>query len=100
MTLGSVARRGTIVFLAISPALLCQPSPSHAQANDEVLSQLQEWLAEPLDLEDATASELALLPWIDMGLAEAIVTLREHGGLKRPEDRPPASTSSACGWSG
>jgi hypothetical protein len=75
---------GWLLFLLLVPGPLVLPA--YAQESDELIDQLEEWLVEPLDLTTATADELALLPWLDMGLATAIVSLREHGGLSTLSD--------------
>ncbi len=79
-------RAGIHLWLFLSLALLPGANPAHAAESDEMIDQLKEWLDEPLDLDTATEEELALLPWLDAGLAGAIVGLREHGGLSTLED--------------
>ncbi len=73
-----------ILFLCIGP--LQSRWVARASQSDEIIDQLEEWLVQPLDLQLATEEELALLPWLDAGLAGAIVGLREHGGLSALKD--------------
>jgi hypothetical protein len=53
---------------------------------DARIEQLREWQEAPLDLLRADVTELALLPGLDPGLAEAVVGLRELGELRTEED--------------
>lgn len=73
------------VLLAF-PGWLSTREVARAAESDEVMDQLEVWLDEPLDLSTATEEELVLLPWLDSGLAGAIVGLREHGGLTSLRD--------------
>mgnify|MGYP000057368197 CR=1 FL=1 len=72
----------------ILPLILgaCLLASAAAAQEAEEIEALQLWLEEPLDLREATVEELLLLPWLDRRQAEAVVGLREAGGLRRLED--------------
>jgi hypothetical protein len=74
-----------LVLLAF-PGWPWTEATARATESDEVIDQLEVWLDEPLDLATATEEELVLLPWLDSGLAGAIVGLRDHGGLTSLRD--------------
>ncbi len=57
-----------------------------ARADEETVEPWEAWLRAPLLLNEAEVEDLARLPWIDRGLAEAIVGLRRAGGLQRLDD--------------
>jgi hypothetical protein len=80
--------RGGVLLLALLAfsGWLRTEACARAAESDEVIDQLEVWLDEPLDLATATEEELVLLPWLDPGLAGAIVGLRDHGGLTRLKD--------------
>lgn len=71
-------------WAALPMLLLCLVGG--ARAEEELAALLERWEDEPLDLRTVTAAELVLLPWLDEELAEAIVGLRELGGLHEMDD--------------
>jgi len=82
---GRLCRWAQTVFTCALGWFLLAP-PARAQVLDDPAAQLAAWRREPLDLRRVDAAELALLPWLDAGLARAIVGLREAGGLHRLDD--------------
>ena len=63
-------------------ALLILLAATSARGQEELELWLERRLSEPLDLRQAEVDELARLPWLDVLTAEAIVGLREAGGLE------------------
>jgi hypothetical protein len=62
-------------------------APSAASAEVEGrLERLVDWQEDPLDLVEADAPDLAMLPGMDADLAEAVVGLREAGRLGAVDD--------------
>jgi hypothetical protein len=56
---------------------------AHAQQTAEIL---EAWSEDPPDITELDAEELALLPWLDLRLAESIVELHELGALREFDD--------------
>jgi hypothetical protein len=84
---GRLGVRPLLSRLAALACLLAVVAPmARADDDEDVLEALQRWLEQPLDLREATATELVLLPWIDPLTADAIVGLRDAGALQRIED--------------
>lgn len=66
--------------------LLVAASASAQEDDPQVQEQWARWLEDPLDLGQASANEIALLPWVDHDQAALIEGLAREGALRRLDD--------------
>lgn len=67
--------------------ILLATAPAWAQEDDPQVQELwSRWLEDPLDLREASAAEIALLPWVDHEEAALIEGLAREGALRELDD--------------
>jgi len=78
-------RRAAVLVLLLAAAFALSPVLSRAVASSRPVSAAS--LADPIDVNQASAAELSLLPGVGPSLAAAIVADREsRGAFRRPQD--------------
>ena len=80
-----LVRRAAALVLLLAAAFALSPALSRAVASSRPASAVS--LADPIDVNQASAAELSLLPGVGPSLAAAIVADREsRGAFRRPQD--------------
>jgi competence protein ComEA len=80
-----LVRRAAALVLLVAAAFALSPALSRAVASSRPASAVS--LADPIDVNQASAAELSLLPGVGPSLAAAIVADREsRGAFRRPQD--------------
>jgi competence protein ComEA len=78
-----LVRRAAALVLLLAAAFALSPALSRAVASSRPASTM----ADPIDVNQASAAELSLLPGVGPSLAAAIVADREsRGAFRRPQD--------------
>jgi competence protein ComEA len=80
-----LVRRAAALVLLLAAAFALSPALSRAVASNRPASAVS--IADPIDVNQASAAELSLLPGVGPSLAAAIVADREsRGPFRRPQD--------------
>jgi competence protein ComEA len=80
-----LVRRAAALVLLLAAAFALSPALSRAVASSRPASAVS--MADPIDVNRASAAELSLLPGVGPSLAAAIVADRESRGVfRRPQD--------------
>ena len=80
-----LVRRAAALVLLVAAAFALSPALSRAVASSRPASTVS--MADPIDVNQASAAELSLLPGVGPSLAAAIVADREsRGAFRRPQD--------------
>jgi competence protein ComEA len=80
-----LVRRAAALVLLLAAAFALSPALSRAVASSRPASTVS--MADPIDVNQASAAELSLLPGVGPSLAAAIVADREsRGAFRRPQD--------------
>jgi competence protein ComEA len=80
-----LVRRAAALVLLLAAAFALSPALSRAVASNRPASAVS--MADPIDVNQASAAELSLLPGVGPSLAAAIVADREsRGAFRRPQD--------------
>ena len=80
-----LVRRAAALALLLAAAFSLSPALSRAVASSRPASAVS--MADPIDVNQASAAELSLLPGVGPSLAAAIVADREsRGAFRRPQD--------------
>ena len=80
-----LVRRAAALVLLVAAAFSLSPALSRAVASSRPASAVS--TADPIDVNQASAAELSLLPGVGPSLAAAIVADREsRGAFRRPQD--------------
>ena len=80
-----LVRRAAALVLLVAAAFALSPALSRAVASSRPASAVS--IADPIDVNQASAAELSLLPGVGPSLAAAIVADREsRGAFRRPQD--------------
>lgn len=80
-----LVRRAAALVLLLAAAFALSPALSRAVASSRPASAVS--IADPIDVNQASAAELSLLPGVGPSLAAAIVADREsRGAFRRPQD--------------
>jgi competence protein ComEA len=80
-----LVRRAAALVLLLAAAFSLSPALSRAVASSRPASAVS--IADPIDVNQASAAELSLLPGVGPSLAAAIVADREsRGAFRRPHD--------------
>lgn len=80
-----LVRRAAALVLLLAAAFSLSPALSRAVASSRPASAVS--IADPIDVNQASAAELSLLPGVGPSLAAAIVADREsRGAFRRPQD--------------
>jgi len=80
-----LVRRAAALVLLLAAAFAISPALSRAVASSRPASAVS--TADPIDVNQASAAELSLLPGVGPSLAAAIVADREsRGAFRRPQD--------------
>ena len=80
-----LVRRAAALVLLLAAAFALSPALSRAVASSRPASAVS--MADPIDVNQASAAELSLLPGVGPSLAAAIVADREsRGAFRRPQD--------------
>ena len=80
-----MVRRAAALVLLLAAAFAISPALSRAVASSRPASAVS--TADPIDVNQASAAELSLLPGVGPSLAAAIVADREsRGAFRRPQD--------------